>query len=385
MYNRTSNSNSNDYYVQPLQLPSGHTYYGPPGTTNNKSSHQSASMSNPFVLPSSASASSSSYVHQSSFYPSPLSHHQNLSSSSNSHLAPTDSLAHHGVLSNKDAGSMLVDAAHSLNDRERMRDVQNNFIPNNSNNQTQKKTPAKRASTKSSANSSSSGSKSRAKPPKRSTVRSIEPKKSRSSKSSSRKSSRPAPTAANSSSDDSDSSSDESSSNNESDDSDNEPQSEEINPYMPPTAKNLIDAESKSAKEAVEDETDESDDWVPPPLTEDISVIHESFKSLTSKWPPNLKSNYERKRKEIFKSQLKANIAKPESTMISLLRRASKVYHSLSAEKHKCERDLIVALFAAELPRQLVLNLFDLSAWTIQRIVNLTNDGDNIGGHIDKW
>ena len=100
-----------------------------------------------------------------------------------------------------------------------------------------------------------------------------------------------------------------------------------------------------------------------------------------------------RQRKQLFRSYVGAPLTDPEALLVSLLRRAARVFAQLGGgrtasgekvEQYRVERELLLALFASELPLPLVSSLFDVSSSGVRRLLEQTGAADELESYINQ-
>ena len=100
-----------------------------------------------------------------------------------------------------------------------------------------------------------------------------------------------------------------------------------------------------------------------------------------------------RQRKQLFRSYIGAPLTESDATLVALLRRAARLFTALGGgraasgekvEQYRVERDLLLALFASELPVPLVSSLFDVSSNSVKRLLEQTGGGDDVEQYINQ-
>ena len=100
-----------------------------------------------------------------------------------------------------------------------------------------------------------------------------------------------------------------------------------------------------------------------------------------------------RERKQLFRSYVGAPITDSDAVLVGLLRRAARVFAALGGgrtangekvEQYRVERELLLALFASELPLPLVTSLFDVSSTSVKRLLEQTSSGDELEQYINQ-
>jgi len=88
-----------------------------------------------------------------------------------------------------------------------------------------------------------------------------------------------------------------------------------------------------------------------------------------------------------------APLTDSDAALVALLRRAGRLFASLGGgrtaassgekvEQYRVERDLLLALFASELPLPVVSSLFDVSSSGVRRLLEHTSNGDELEPYI---
>ena len=141
--------------------------------------------------------------------------------------------------------------------------------------------------------------------------------------------------------------------------------------------------------------------WPPPSspplsLTElvDRQSLSAAFAVPSSIFPSaSLHRQWHRQRKQSFKHYLGAPLNDSDAVLVSVLRRAARLFASLgggraasgeAVELYRVERELLLALFASELPLPLVSSLFDVSGSSVKRLLEHTGGGDELESYISQ-
>ena len=102
---------------------------------------------------------------------------------------------------------------------------------------------------------------------------------------------------------------------------------------------------------------------------------------------------WQQQRRQLFRSYVGAPLTDTDALLVSLLRRAGRVFASLGGgrtasgekvEQHRVGRDLLLALFASELPLPLVSSLFDVSSSGVKRLLEHTSNGNELEPYISQ-